>query len=67
MSNTKRLQALKFAYRILTDKRNQERYADTCLHVKSTGEVMNYEDMLDTLGEIAHDLKEGIEHADAAP
>lgn len=56
--NTQRLQALKFAYQILTDERNRERYATVCMQSKNTGKCMFYGDMLDTLDEIAEELVE---------
>lgn len=57
-ANTRRLQALKFAYQILTDERNRERYATVCMQSKNTGKCMFYGDMLDTLDEIAEELVE---------
>lgn len=61
-TNEQKIQALKFAYQILTDKRNSERYAFSFLQSKSTGHCMYYGNMLDTLDEIAQELgKEGAE------
>ena len=58
-TNTQRLQALKFAYQILTDERNRERYQSVCMQSKRTGKCMFYGDMLDTLDDIAQELVEG--------
>lgn len=57
-ANTQRLQALKFAYRILTDERNREKYQSVCMQSKRTGKCMFYGDMLDTLDDIAQELVE---------
>lgn len=56
--NTQRLQTLKFAYQILTDERNQEKYQSVCMQSKRTGKCMFYGDMLDTLDDIAQELVE---------
>ena len=61
-TNDQKLQALKFAYQILTDKRNSERYALSFLQSKSSGRCMYYGEMLDTLDEIAKELADGTPH-----
>lgn len=58
-ANTQRLQALKFAYQILTDERNRKKYQSVCMQSKRTGKCMFYGDMLDTLDDIAQELVEG--------
>lgn len=50
------LQALKFAYQILTEARNRVKYQSVFLQSKSTGKCMYYGEMLDTLDEIAEFL-----------
>lgn len=57
-TNTQRLQALKFAYQILSDERNREKYQSVCMQSKRTGKCMFYGDMLDTLDDIAQELVE---------
>ena len=52
----RKLLALKFAYQILTDSRNSDRYCFSRLR-NGAGDIVDYYQMLDLLNEIAADLK----------
>lgn len=53
----RKLLALKFAYQILTDSRNSERYCFSRLR-NNAGDIVDYYQMLDLLNEIAAGLKD---------
>ena len=56
-TNKQKLDALKFAYQIICDKRNTGRYSEVFL-TDRTGEcIMSYSMMLDALNDIAKELK----------
>lgn len=52
----RKLMALKFAHKILTDSRNSDRYCFSRLR-NGAGDIVDYYQMLDLLNEIAADLK----------
>ena len=56
--NERKLLALKFAYQIITDKRNADRYCFSLLRNNKAG-IVDYGQMLDLLNDIAKDLKHG--------
>lgn len=69
MATEKQLKAMRFAYSILTDKRQINRYGDTYLASKNSSELFGYDEMLEGLTELYEDLKEqkmdgGVEDAD---
>ena len=57
--NKRKLLALKFAYQILTDKRNRDKYSTMFIFSEKAGIEMYFGDMLDALNDIAKGLKEG--------
>lgn len=56
-SNSEKLSAIKLAYQVLTDKRNMSKYAFTSLYNGKSGEQFTYDMMLDTLVEMAQELR----------
>lgn len=53
-----RKKALSFAYAIVTDKRNEDKYAFTALTKKTTMERFGYSDMLHVLEDMYEELDE---------
>ena len=56
--NERKLLALKFAYQIVTEDRNREKYCLTMLRNPKVG-LVEFGQMLDLLNDIAKDLKHG--------
>ena len=56
--NERKLLALKFAYQIVTEDRNREKYCLTMLRSPKVG-LIEFGQMLDLLNDIAKDLKHG--------
>lgn len=56
-----RKKALSFAYTIITDKRNEDKYAFTSLTKRTTMERFGYSDMLRVLEDIYDELDEAQE------
>lgn len=57
MATEKQLQAMRFAYSILTDKRQINRYGGTYLASKNSPELFGYDEMLEGLEDLYEDLK----------
>lgn len=54
--NERKLLALKFAYQIITDNHNSERYCFSLLRNQKAG-IVDYGQMLELLNELAKDIK----------
>lgn len=57
MATEKQLKAMRFAYSILTDKRQINRYGGTYLASKNSPDLFGYDEMLEGLAELYEDLK----------